>query len=281
MVVFNGKLYSDQEFFIGVGNTALSFGHSVLEEIRIENGLVLFWEPHYLKIMASMRMLRIHIPMSFTPDFLEEIMKDALSKTTHLKNNAIAVFQAYPSEDNIAQTDYHISFRPLENLHLGQVSDTPFEIGLYKDFYIANSLLSTLPTNYKLVERLAGVFSDENDFQSCFLLNEKKEVIGTHLGPLFVVSNGQIQTSPIDGGTQNSVFRKEILSLLSKDSEQEISEGVISPFSLQKADALFIFNPSKGFISVSKYRKKVYEQFEFVQAIALKFQHSIQLKTAN
>jgi len=36
MVVFNGKLYSDQEFFIGVGNTALSFGHSVLEEIRIE-----------------------------------------------------------------------------------------------------------------------------------------------------------------------------------------------------------------------------------------------------
>ena len=96
-----------------------------------------------------------------------------------------------------------------------------------------------------------------------------------------MVSNGQIQTSPIDGGTQNSVFRKEILSLLSKDSEQEISEGVISPFSLQKADALFIFNPSKGFISVSKYRKKVYEQQEFVQAIALKFQHSIQLKTPN
>lgn len=275
MVVFNGKLYSDQECFIGVGNTALSFGHAVLEELRIENGHLLFWESHYLKIMASMRMLRISIPMTFTPDYLEGVIKDALSKTTHLNNNAIAVFQVYPSEDNITQTHYHISFRPLENLHLGKISHTPFEIGLYKDFYIADSLLSTLPTNYKLVERLAGVFSDENDFQSCFLLNEKKEVIGTHMGPLFMVANGQIQTPPITGGTQNSVFRKQIISLLAKDSDYEISENVISPFSLQKADALFIFNLSKGFISINKYRKKIYDQHEFVHAIALKFQQSI------
>jgi len=275
MVVFNGKLYSDQECFIGVGNTALSFGHAVLEELRIENGHLLFWESHYLKIMASMRMLRISIPMTFTPDYLEGVIKDALSKTTHLNNNAIAVFQVYPSEDNITQTHYHISFRPLENLHLDKISHTPFEIGLYKDFYIADSLLSTLPTNYKLVERLAGVFSDENDFQSCFLLNEKKEVIGTHMGPLFMVANGQIQTPPITGGTQNSVFRKQIISLLAKDSDYEISENVISPFSLQKSDALFIFNLSKGFISINKYRKKIYDQHEFVQAIALKFQQSI------
>ena len=275
MVVFNGKLYSDQECFIGVGNTALSFGHAVLEELRIENGHLLFWEPHYLKIMASMRMLRISIPMTFTPDYLEGVIKDALSNTTHLNNNAIAVFQVYPSEDNITQTHYHISFRPLENLHLDKISHTPFEIGLYKDFYIADSLLSTLPTNYKLVERLAGVFSDENDFQSCFLLNEKKEVIGTHMGPLFMVANGQIQTPPITGGTQNSVFRKQIISLLAKDSDYEISENVISPFSLQKSDALFIFNLSKGFISINKYRKKIYDQHEFVQAIALKFQQSI------
>jgi len=222
-----------------------------------------------------MRMLRISIPMTFTPDYLEGVIKDALSKTTHLNNNAIAVFQVYPSEDNITQTHYHISFRPLENLHLDKISHTPFEIGLYKDFYIADSLLSTLPTNYKLVERLAGVFSDENDFQSCFLLNEKKEVIGTHMGPLFMVANGQIQTPPITGGTQNSVFRKQIISLLAKDSDYEISENVISPFSLQKADALFIFNLSKGFISINKYRKKIYDQHEFVQAIALKFQQSI------
>ena len=275
MVVFNGKLYSDQECFISIGNTALSFGHAVLEELRIENGRLLFWEPHYLKIMASMRMLRISIPMTFTPDYLEGVIKDALSKTPHLSNTALAVFLVYPSEDNMSRTHYHISFRPLENLHLGEMSLAPFEMGLYKDFYIADSLLSTLPTNYKLVERLAGVFSDENDFQSCFLLNEKKEVIGTHMGPLFLVAKGQIQTPPITGGTQNSVFRKEILSLLTKDSDYDISEAVISPFSLQKADALFIFNPSKGFISISKYRKKIYDQHEFVQAIALKFQESI------
>ncbi len=70
-------------------------------------------------------------------------------------------------------------------------------------------------------------------------------------------------------------LEKEILSLLTKDSDYDISEAVISPFSLQKADALFIFNPSKGFISISKYRKKIYDQHEFVQAIALKFQQSI------
>lgn len=276
MVVFNGKLYSDQECFIKPNNAGLAHGHSVIVEIRIVQGQLLLWEPHYLKIMASMRMLRISIPMEFTPDFLASLIKEALSQSPQFKNNALAIFQVYPKLEDPLVTNYHISFEGLENTDLSLVSNDEFELGLYKDFYIAPSLLSTLPTNNQLVERLAAVFSAENDFESCFILNDRKEVIGTHLGTLFLVMDAAIQTPPVSGGAKNTVYRKEIISMLEKESDLEIQEIPISPFSLQKAAALFVFNPSKGFIRVTKYRKKVFDAHDLIKTLAHKFEMRLQ-----
>ncbi len=42
---------------------------------------VVFWEDHYFRLMASMRMLRMKIPMEFTLEFLEqEILKTVASQ---------------------------------------------------------------------------------------------------------------------------------------------------------------------------------------------------------
>ena len=67
-------------------NRAYKYGDSVFETLKLVNGKLIFWEAHYFRLMASMRMLRMKIPMSFTLEFLEnEILKTA--KVTNSNNN--------------------------------------------------------------------------------------------------------------------------------------------------------------------------------------------------
>ena len=71
MVNYNGDLVAFEDAKITPNNRALKYGDSVFETIKLVNGKLIFWEAHYFRLMASMRMLRMKIPMSFTLEFLE------------------------------------------------------------------------------------------------------------------------------------------------------------------------------------------------------------------
>ncbi|MBQ0741496.1 aminotransferase class IV, partial [Aquimarina celericrescens] len=68
----------------------LRFGDSLFETIRVVNNKIYFWEDHYLRLMASMRILRVEIPMIFTMEHLE----DQILKTTEsnsLRNSPVRI----------------------------------------------------------------------------------------------------------------------------------------------------------------------------------------------
>ena len=70
MVNFNGKLIVSGSDFINHNNRGLRYGDALFETIRTVNGTIFFWEEHYLRLMASMRILRMEIPMHFTMEIL-------------------------------------------------------------------------------------------------------------------------------------------------------------------------------------------------------------------
>ena len=53
-------------------------------------------------------------------------------------------------------------------------------------------------------------------------------------------------------------MRKQVLKLAKTISGIEVTEELISPFELQKADELFITNVIKGIQPITKYRKKTF-----------------------
>ena len=76
MINFNGNLISRSTAFLNVDNRAFKYGDALFETIKVEHLKIHFIEDHYFRLMASMRMLRMKIPMHFTIDFLEnEILK--------------------------------------------------------------------------------------------------------------------------------------------------------------------------------------------------------------
>jgi branched-chain amino acid aminotransferase len=131
-----------------------------------------------------------------------------------------------------------------------------YEVDLFKDFYIAPSLLSTLKTNNKAIHVVGSIFAKENKFQNCLLLNTDKQVAEALNGNLFLVKGTVVKTPPLTDGCLKGVMRQQIIDILKTLSEYDILEDSISPFELQKADELWVTNVITGIQPITKYRKK-------------------------
>ena len=90
MINYNGNLLKENEEVISFSNRGLQYGDALFETLRISNGKILFWEDHYFRLMASMRILRMEIPMHFSMEFLESEVIKTLENTEKLTANARA-----------------------------------------------------------------------------------------------------------------------------------------------------------------------------------------------
>jgi len=262
MMNFNGSIINTEEGKVSIDNRGLNYGDALFETLKVANNKISFWEDHYFRLMASMRILRMEIPMSFSMEFLEsEVLKTVKTLDSKPEAFRVKIFinrktgGKYTPETN--EIDYFIIAETLENSFY-ILNDDTYEVELFKDYYIQSSLLSTLKTTSKIINVLGSIFAKENNYQNCLLLNENKQVIEALNGNIFLVKGNTIITPPIEEGCLRGITRKQIMQIISKSKEYTLEEKSISPFDLQKADELFISNVIIGIQSITKYRKKNY-----------------------
>lgn len=262
MINLNGKLHTTTTAKISPFNRGLFYGDAVFETLRVSSAKILFWEDHYLRLMASMRIMRMDIPMNFTMEYLEEQILNTI-KQAHPGHQAVkARLTVYRNEGGLYTPEdqtvsYIITTEKLETpfyLH----NSKPYEIELFKDYHLNSGLLSTLKSNNKLIHVLGGIFAKENNYNNCLLLNENKMVVEALNGNLFLVFGNTIKTPPLSDGCLRGIIRKQLLDMAKQLPDYIFEETTISPFELQKADELFITNVVTGIQPVSKYRKKEY-----------------------
>ncbi len=258
MINFNGDIVS-KDTSILTQNRAFLYGDAVFETVKIVNSKILFLEDHYFRLMSSMRVIRMEIPMNFTMEYFEEqILALARSKKLEISARArITVYRNdggyYLPQDNTIS--FLINVESLDNT-LYSIDQKEYVVDLYTDFYVARQLLSSIKSTNKIINITASIFANENGLDNCLLLNDNKNVIEALQGNLFVLKGNKLITPPVSEGCLNGVMRKQILALARKIENLEVVEEVISPFDLQKSDELFITNVIKGIQPVTKYRKK-------------------------
>lgn len=258
MINFNGAIVSNDTSLL-TQNRAFLFGDAVFETVKIVNAKILFLEDHYFRLMSSMRIVRMEIPMNFTMEYFEEqILALATARNSMLSARArITVYRNdggyyLPKENavsfliNVETLDY-----TLYSLNQGE-----YIVDLYTDFYVTKQLLSSLKTTNKIINITASIYANENGLDNCLLLNDSKNVIEALQGNVFMLKGKVLITPPVSEGCLNGVMRKQILALARKIENLEVVEEIISPFDLQKADELFITNVIKGIQPITKYRKK-------------------------
>lgn len=261
MINFNGNIVETPDFTSQ--NRAVLYGDAVFETMRYGGGKIYFWEEHYLRLMASMRIIRMEIPMQFTMESLEEEILKCLSAKSLNTGSArvrLTVYRndggTYLPQDN--SVGYFISAQAIENSFY-VLNGGDYEVELYKDHYVSADLLSTIKSTNKVINVTGSIFAEENGYQNCLLLNTNKMVIEALNGNLFVVKGNVIKTPPLADGCLRGIIRKQLIDMLGKLDDYEFEEASISPFELQKADELFITNTIVGIQPVTKYRKKSYK----------------------
>ena len=261
MTNLNGT-FLEQEQLLSINNRGYAYGDALFETIKASHGKLFFWEDHYFRLMASMRIMRMEIPMTFTMEFLEEQIINTLKAVNLDTVSARVKLMIHRNEGglylpNTNAISFIITVKQIED-DFYTLQDGFYEVDLFKDHYVSPSLLSTLKTNNKALNVVGSIYAKENKLHNCFILNTNKHVIEALNGNVFVVKGNIIKTPPISDGCLKGIMRKQIIEVIKTLPEYELVEESVSPFELQKADEIFITNVIVGIQAVTKYRKKLF-----------------------
>ncbi|KQO32952.1 aminotransferase class IV [Flavobacterium sp. Leaf82] len=258
MINFNGNIAAQDDNVL-TQNRAFLYGDGVFETLKIVNNKILFLEDHYFRLMASMRVVRMEIPMNFTMEFFEEQVLSLVNQKG-ISGSARARITVFRNDGGLYlpktnEVSYLIHATSLESTNYA-INTNEYEVDLYKDFYVTKQLLSSIKTTNKMINVTGSIFAHENGLANCILVNDTKNVVEALQGNLFMVVGKKLITPPISEGCLNGIMRKQILALAKKLEGIEVLEEIISPFDLQKADELFLTNVITGIQPITKYRKK-------------------------
>jgi len=271
MINYNGAIVTDQTI-LSNSNRAFLYGDGVFETIKVYNKNILYLEDHYFRLMASMRIVRMQIPANFTLEFFESQIID-LVNALKIAESARVRFTVFRNDGGyyLPQTrevTYLIQASALSTTKY-ELDLKPYEVDLYKDFFVPKTLLSTLKTTNKMLHITGSIYANENGLQNAIVLNNDKNVVEALNGSLFMVMGNKLITPPLSEGCLNGIMRKQLLQLAKKIEGVEVVEEIISPFDLQKADELFVTNVITGIQSITQYRKKSYNNDVAKQLVTL------------
>jgi branched-chain amino acid aminotransferase len=263
MVNFNGHIVDSATDKLSLENRGYKFGDALFETLKVVNNTILFWEDHYFRLMASMRILRMEIPMNFTMEFLElEILKTIAANTLQASSARVRLNIDRGEGGTYKPKNQNINFNIIAEFIKDDVysmsNASQYTVDLFKDYFIAPSLLSTLKTNNKIIHVLGSIYAEENALENCLILNTNKTIVEALNGNLFLIKGKTIKTPPIEDGCLKGIMRKQIIELIKQQKDYEFLEMSIAPFELQQADELFITNVITGIQPITNYRKKTY-----------------------
>lgn len=261
MINHNGELQAANTPLFSSQNRGFLFGDAVFETLKFSQNHLHFWEDHYFRLMAAMRVFRMNIPMAFTPEFLEQEclrVVEAQSVNAPSFRVRLTVYRndggAYlPTRKDVG---YIVEVKPLEDsLYTAKKTYT---VDLFKDYYVQKSMLSNLKSTNKALNVVASIFMQEQGFDNGVLINDDKEVVEFLNGNLFTVTDGKLCTPPLSSGCLDGIMRKQIFRIAKKLGIPSVEEK-ISPFDLQQVQEVFMVNSVVGIQPVYSYRRTNYE----------------------
>lgn len=272
MINLNGTLLSETPPSLTANNRGFLYGDAVFETLKHTTTQALYWEDHYFRLMASMRIFGMEIPLEYTPDFFEkEFLRTIKGQSTAAPAWRIRLTVFRNDGGRYTPTTHQVSFliqsTPLEQATYPQPANE-YVVDLYKDHYVQPSMLSNLKSNNKALQVLGSVFAQRQELDNCILLNDRKEVTEALNGNLFLLFGDTLHTPPLTSGCLDGIMRKQLMRLSDKLS-LKVEERAITPFELQRADELWVTNTILGISPVVRYRRKTYQNQVALKALDL------------
>ena len=261
ITVYNQTILNDAESEAFNRRSHL-YGDGLFETLRVHKGKICFWESHYFRLMSSMRILRLEIPLNWSPDDLE---KEILSFKPEPQVDYRVRFSVWregglgytPTTNSI---DWSTNFFELDDR--GYSSPVKKQkLALFQEHKKSKGLLSNLKLSESILYILAAKFASEQHTDDAIILSQDNHVLETSRGNIFLLKGNELMTPLLEDGALRGVMREQILKY-AKDANLIAKEEKVNPFDLLKADEIWITNAITGIVSVSNYRKSAYGCFK-------------------
>lgn len=246
-------------------NRAFLFGDAVRVYFFVRNGKVILGEECYFFLMASMRKMRMNIPLSFTLEYFLQILEQKIAEEQ--LDNAFIHFLVYREENGFAlpksPTQFFINAQPTQDILALQGT---LEVDLLKEISVNTHLLSNILT-HSPENIYAQIYAQENDLDELILLNPNKRIARGILGNFLFLEGNIIRIPKQSEGAYISPLMESLVTFIHKNRLAEIDQVEMSPFESQKADEILFISDQKGLFSVSKIRNKVFDNQRITEIV--------------
>lgn len=236
-----------------VANRAFLYGDCVQVSFFVHQGKLIMAEECYFYLMASMRKMRMAIPLTYTLEYFQELF------IRHISENEIgaAVIQFFVYRKKSVElvrgnTAYYFEIHKDASVLALQKA---YEIDMIKEVGVNANLLSGLhvhaPENI-----YAAAYAADNDLDDVILLNPSKRIARCITGNLLLLNGDAIRVPKQTEGAFISPLLENFVTFLHREKIAVIEEAEMIAFETQKAEEVLIVSDTKGFIPVEKIRSK-------------------------
>ena len=249
-------------------NRAFLIGDAVGVYFFVRNKKLIMTEECYFFLMASMRKMRMNIPISFTLEYFTDILERKIIEEN--LQNAFIHFMIYRNEDDLPLTKSPVNFFINGRLtdDILNINSHTIEMDLLKEISINTGLLNNILT-HSPENIYAEIYADENDLDEVILLNPQKRIARAISGNLLFLEGDTIRIPKKSEGAYISPLMENLITFIHKNKLAEIEQAEMSPFESQKADEILLVSDQKGLFSVSKIRNKIFRNQKFRKIINL------------
>ena len=250
MRYIDGEKNTDKAF----QNNAFLYGDAVKVHFYIKNSQLIMAEECYFFLMASMRKMRMNIPLSFTLEFFSDIFLTAIAEN-QVKEGVIELL-AYRNRDDgfLAKTPVHFYFEIRQKDEVLKISEK-YELDLMKEISVNTNVLSNIKV-HSPENIYAEIYAKENDLDDVIFLNPNKKIARTIYGNLLLLEENTIKIPKQTEGAYISPLMENFVTFVHKNNLATIEEAELSAFESQKAEEILVISDEKGIFTVSKIRNK-------------------------
>lgn len=246
-------------------NRAFLAGDAVKVSFFVREAKLIMDEECYFFLMASMRKMRMNIPLTYTLEFFQSLFQKEIIDQKGIQNGIIN-FQVFRNNDGLTLSKSTISYfyDVTETDDVLAVHKRPLELDLIKEINVNNNLLSNIRVHSP--ENIYGeIYAQENDLDDVILLNPNKRIARTTSGNLLFLEGEVIKVPKQTEGAYISPLMENFVTFLHKNKLADIQEHEIIAFESQKSEEILMISEEKGIFSVGKIRNKTFEVSRFLE----------------
>lgn len=238
-------------------NAGFLYGDCVKVSFFVRNQKLIMDEEVYFFLMASMRKMRMNIPLSFTLEFFQEILNEEIQKKQ--LQNAIINLHIYRDLNSNSPLPKRQVFYYMEHREISDIFEIQgeYEVDVLREIFVNSSLLSNIKTHCP--ENIyAKIYASDNQLNEIILLNAQKRIARCISGNILLLEEGKIKVPKQSEGAFISPLMENFITFLHKENLAQTTEAEIAGFETQKADEILIISDEKGIFYINKIRNKTF-----------------------